>query len=150
MQPTPPSSPNRPPKAPPGPTGSGMIGGLIILLIFVYLMDHAGKGEVALFSGVDRHVSGINFHDAQCIAIFGGCKIDLRDAQIAGREAVLDTFAVFGGVEIQVPDDWEVVNHNVSIFGGVSEQRRQPLRGSATKTLILNGATIFGGTEVKN
>ena len=150
MQPAPPSGPNRPPATPPRPSGSGMIAGLIILLIFVYIMDHAGKGEVAVFSGVDRHVSAQDFRSAQCTAIFGGCKIDLRDAQIPGREAVLDTFAIFGGVEIRVPDDWEVVNHNVTIFGGVSEHRQRPLRGSATKTLILNGATIFGGTSVKD
>jgi hypothetical protein len=130
--------------------GPGFIVGMIALLAFVYLMDHAGKGEVAVFSGVDRHISAQDFRGAQCTAVFGGCKIDLRDAQIPGREAVLETYAIFGGVEIRVPEDWEVVNHNLTLFGGVSEHRPRPQKGSATKTLILDGATIFGGTAVKN
>ena len=81
---------------------------------------------------------------------FGGCKIDLRDAEMQGREAVLNTYAIFGGVEIRVPENWEVVNHGMAIFGGVSDQRRQPPRGPDTKTLILDGAAIFGGVSVKD
>jgi len=127
-----------------------MIFGLIVLLVFVYLMDHAGKGETAVFGGVNRHIAAQDFHGAQCTAIFGGCKIDLRDAQMPGHEAVVETYAIFGGVEIRVPDDWEVVNRNLSLFGGVNDRTRRSVSGPATKTLILNGATIFGGTTVRN
>lgn len=148
MQPNLPSSPSSPSVAP--GHGPGLVVGLLALLAFVYLMDHASKGEAAVFSGVDRHISGTDFHGAQCTAVFGGCKIDLRDAQIQGREAVLNTYAIFGGVEIWVPEDWEVVNHGVVLFGGMDDHRRRPPRGPDTKTLILDGATIFGGTEVKN
>ena len=151
MQPTPPSAPNRHAPAPPRcSSGPGLVFGLLVLLAFVYLMDHAGKGEAAVFGGVDRHISETDFHGAQCTAVFGGCKIDLRDAQIEGREAVLDTYAIFGGVEVRVPDDWEVVNHNLALFGGVNDQRRRSTNGPYAKTLILNGATIFGGLTVKD
>jgi len=151
MQPNPPSAPNQ--FAPPhrGSSGNtGIIFGVLALVAVVYLVDHASKGEAAVFGGVERHISVTDFHGAQCTAVFGGCKIDLRDAQIQGREAVLETYAIFGGVEIRVPDDWEVVNHNMTIFGGVSDHRRHFPRGPDTKTLILDGATVFGGTEVKN
>ena len=151
MQPTPPNAPYRPTPPRPRPSGSpGIAFGILALLAFIYLVDHGSKGEAAVFGGVDRHISVQDFHEAQCTAIFGGCKIDLRDAQIQGREAVLETYAIFGGVEIRVPDDWEAVNRNVTIFGGVSDHRRHSPRGPDTKTLILEGATVFGGTEVKN
>lgn len=144
MQPSQPSFHPRP------SFGSGIIVGVIVLLAFVYLADHAGRGETAIFGGVDRHIGSSDFHGAQCTAIFGGCKIDLRDAEMQGREAVLNTYAIFGGVEIRVPENWEVVNHGMAIFGGVSDQRRQPPRGPDTKTLILDGAAIFGGVSVKD
>ena len=150
MQPNPPSAPYRPAAPPPRSSmGPGIIG-IIALLAFVYLADHASKGEAAVFGGVDRHISEADFHSAQCTAVFGGCKIDLSDAQIQGREAVLDTYAIFGGVEIRVPEDWEVVNRNLAIFGGVSDQRRRPTKGPYAKTLILEGAAIFGGVTVKD
>ena len=153
MQPNPPSAPNRygppPVHRPPG-SNTGLAFGILALLAFIYLVDHATKGEAAVFGGIDRHIAAQDFHGSQCTAIFGGCKIDLRDAQIQGSEAVMSTYAIFGGVEIRVPDDWEVVNRNTSIFGGVNDHTRQSSSGRGGKTLILDGVTIFGGTEVKN
>jgi predicted membrane protein len=142
--------PNQPRFNPRSSVGPGLIVGMIALFAFVYLVDHASKGEAAVFGGVDRHIAASDFHGAQCTAIFGGCNIDLRDAQIEGSEAVLETYAIFGGVEIRVPEDWEVVSRNVAIFGGVSDHRRRPLRGPDTKTLILEGVAIFGGVTVKD
>jgi hypothetical protein len=127
-----------------------MVFGILALLAVLYLVDRGSRGEAAVFSGVDRHIATLDFRSAQCTAVFGGCKIDLRDAQIQGREAVLNTYAIFGGVEIRVPEEWEVVNRGVTIFGGLDDHRRRPLPGPDTKTLIVEGATIFGGTTVKN
>jgi hypothetical protein len=123
---------------------------LIALLAFIYLVDHSNGGDVAVFGGVDRHIPAQDFHHAQCTAVFGSCKIDLRDAQIAGREAVLETYAVFGGVEIRIPEEWQVVNNGIAVFGGVGDHRRHPPKGPGTKTLVLDGAAVFGGVEVKD
>ena len=150
MQPNSPSVP-RPPAAAPRPgssIGSGFIVGILVLFALIYLFDHAGSGEVAVFGGVDRRIATQDFRRAGCTAIFGGCKIDLRDAQMQGSEAVLDTYAIFGGVEVRVPEDWEVVNRGVAILGGISEHRRHS--GSASKTLYVQGAAVFGGVEVKD
>ena len=151
MQPNSPSANS--PSASPRPRfslGPGVIVGVIALLAVLYLLDRASNGEAAVFSGVDRHITAQDFHGAQCTAVFGACKIDLRDAQIQGREAVVDTFTLFGGVEIQVPQDWEVVNRSFTLFGGTGDHRRHPPTGPDTKVLILEGATVFGGLELKN
>jgi hypothetical protein len=151
MQPTPPNAPNPPAAGRPRySSGPGVLVGVIALLVVVYLVDHASKGEAAIFSSADRHISAQDFRGAQCTAVFGSCKIDLRDAQILGREAVLDAYAVFGGVEVRVPEDWEVVNHSVALFGGLGDRRQHNPRGPETKTLILQGVAVFGGVQVKN
>jgi hypothetical protein len=152
MQPQPPSAPNvpSPPSRPGFSAGPGVVIGLIALVAFVYVMDHVGKGETAVFGGVERHISAQDFHGAQCTAVFGACKIDLRDAQMQGNEATLETYAVFGGVEIRIPEDWEVVNRSTAIFGGIGDQRRHAPTGPDTKTLILEGAAVFGGVQIKN
>ena len=103
-----------------------------------------------MFGGVERHISAQDFHGAQCTAVFGACKIDLRDAQMQGREATVETYAFFGGVEIRVPQDWEVVNRSFALFGGIADHRRHPPSGPDAKTLILDGAAVFGGVEVKD
>ena len=62
----------------------------------------------------------------------GGCEIDLRHASMPeGRAAVLDTFAFWGGIEIRVPEDWEVVSQGIAVLGGfVNNARSQPGRAS--------------------
>ena len=152
MQPNTPSGP-RPPSVAPSPRssiGPGLVIGVIALLAFVYLLEHASKGETAIFGDADQRISEQDFRRGQCTAVFGACKIDLRDAQIQGREAVLETYAIFGGVEIRVPQDWEVVNRSIAVFGGIDDHRREPPSGPGTKTLILNGAAVFGGVTVKD
>jgi len=151
MQPTPPSTPVPPPAAPrPRNNGPSIIIGALILVAFVYLADHVGKGEAAVFGGVERHITEQDFHRTQCAAVFGGCKIDLRDAQITGSEAFLDTYAIFGGVEVRVPEDWEIVNRGVAIFGGISDHRRRGAASPKAKSLVIEGAAIFGGVDIKD
>jgi len=150
MQPNPPNPPNQPAARPRSSLGPAFIVGMLALVAFVYVVDHLSKGEAAVFSSVDRNISAADFHGTQCTAVFGECKIDLRNAQIQGREAVVETYAIFGDVEIWVPKDWEVVNHGFAVFGGMGDQRRRSSGGSDTKTLIVQGAAVFGAVQVKN
>lgn len=151
MQPNPPST-SRPqqygPARPAFSAGPGLFVGIIALLLLVYFVDQAAKGEVAIFSGIERRITTQDFHGTGCTAIFGGCKLDLRDAQIQGTEAVVNAYAIFGGTEIRVPEDWEIVNRGIAIFGGVSENRRHT--AAPAKRLIIEGAALFGGVEIKN
>ena len=78
----------------------------------------------------------------------GGCEIDLRKATIGEEEAVLDIFAFWGGVVIQVPEEWEVDNRVNAFLGGV-ENKTRPVPSGAQR-LVLTGTVLMGGAEVKN
>jgi hypothetical protein len=92
---------------------------------------------------------GREFRGGRAMAVMGGCQIDLRHATIPeGREALIDTFAMWGGIEIRVPEDWEVVNRGSAFLGGF-ENKTRPLPGAA-KRLVVTGTVIMGGVEVKN
>ena len=73
----------------------------------------------------------------------GGCEIDLRHASMPeGRAAVLDTFAFWGGIEIRVPDDWEVVSQGSAVLGAfVNNARSQP---GAKRRLLVTGPRDHG------
>jgi len=151
MQPNQPiPNPQSPAPRPRFSVGPGAIIGVVVLLAGVYMLDHAGTGDVAVFSSVDRRISTPGFQGGQCTAIFGSCKYDLRDAQMQGREAVLTSYALFGGVEVLVPDDWEVVSRGFAVFGSVGDRTRHPSTSPDKKTLILDGAAVFGSVQAKN
>jgi hypothetical protein len=79
----------------------------------------------------------------------GGVELDLRNAQIKeGEEAVLDTFALWGGVEITVPENWRVVGQVMPLMGGFENKTRAS--GASGPVLIVKGTAVMGGVEVKN
>ena len=103
---------------------------------------------IAILSGVQRANSARNFRGGEMTAFMGGCAIDLRQAAING-EAVLDVFAMWGGIEISVPENWTVIDRVTPIMGGVEDSTRAPGIPQG-HTLIVRGVVVMGGIEVKN
>lgn len=101
----------------------------------------------AVFAGQDINMNGEEFNGKNLSAVFGGVKLDLRKAKIK-EDAVINATAIFGGVEILVPDDVAVVTKSNSIFGGVSNKTNNNPKDGAP-TIYVNGAGIFGGVEIK-
>jgi predicted membrane protein len=101
----------------------------------------------AILGGFERRVSAPDFRGGEITAIMGGCEIDLREAGLAG-EAVINVFAIWGGITIKVPADWTVVLHGSPIMGGFTEKTARPPDNS--KRLVVTGYAIMGGVEVRN
>jgi len=115
-----------------------------------------GKGggplsSVAVFGGIERRVEGTIVEGGSLVAFFGGFKIDLSRAEMEGERAVIDATAIFGGGEIIIPEWWKVSVEGLGIFGGyVDKTRHVPRPDRAVKTVVVRGAAIFGGIEVKS
>jgi predicted membrane protein len=109
---------------------------------------HSTVSALAVLGGVHRGNNSRAFRGGDLTAVLGGCEIDLRQAAIDG-EAVIDVFAMWGGIEIKVPEDWTVASSVVPILGGFEDQTR-PQRGAANHRLIVRGFAIMGGVEVKS
>ena len=43
------------------------------------------------------------------VAVFGGVELDLRKAAMKSNQVRVECNAVFGGIEIRVPETWMVV-----------------------------------------
>ena len=102
----------------------------------------------ALLGGVARGNNSSAFRGGELTAMMGGCEIDLRHASIDG-EAVIDVFALWGGIEIRVPPDWTVVSRITPILGGVDDKTRPP-QAASRHCLVLRGFVVMAGVEVKN
>lgn len=103
---------------------------------------------IALLGGTTRSSNAQDFRGGELTAIMGGCEIDLRHASFEG-EAIIDVFALWGGIEIKVPEDWSVDIVGTPLMGAFEDNTRQPKSGS-TKRLVVKGYAIMGGVEVEN
>jgi hypothetical protein len=103
----------------------------------------------ALMSGVDRKYTSKSFLGGDATALMGGCEIDLRQTQLTGGQIVVDLFAFWGGIDLYVPGDWTLRNEVLAILGGVEDSRKQT-GADPNKVLVIRGAAIMGGIEIKN
>lgn len=102
----------------------------------------------AVFGSVKRTVLSKNFAGGEINAVLGGCEVDFTKADFTGR-VMLEVNSVFGGTRIIVPPNWTVVSEMDSVFGSLEDKRpTQLLQPDPTRVLILQGASVFGGTEL--
>jgi predicted membrane protein len=108
--------------------------------------------DFVLFGGRDERVTSDDWQGGEATAVFGGYTIDLRHAEMKGTEAQLEARAVFGGVEVRIPDHWVVELKGAPIMGAFEDKTRppRPEPGVPPKRLIVSGVAIFGGVEIKN
>lgn len=107
---------------------------------------------VHIFSGGERQIVSENFRGGKITAVFGGSEIDLTKAKLAPGISELEIAAVFGGATIIVPDDWNVKIEVTPVLGGFGDSRKlHPGRTiDMSRQLIIKGAVVFGGGEVKS
>jgi len=103
----------------------------------------------AMLGGADHQSNSGDFRGGDATAILGGCKLDLRQATIKSGEAVLDTFAMWGGIEIIVPPEWSVVLQGTPILGSYEDKTRPPQQANGPR-LVIKGVVLMGGVEIKN
>jgi hypothetical protein len=104
--------------------------------------------EFAVLSGLSPRVSSSSFKGGEARAFMGGLEIDLRDSDFDG-EAVIEVFAMMGGIEIKVPPNWTVNADITPIMGGMEDKTLAAER-DPNKKLTLRGLVLMGGIEVQN
>jgi predicted membrane protein len=103
----------------------------------------------AILGGSKRRNNSQDFRGGDVTAIMGGCELDLRTAGITPpHEAVLEVFAMWGGIILKVPTDWTVISSVDPILGGFDDKTLTPREDS--KRLVVRGTVLMGGIEVRN
>lgn len=116
---------------------------------FKKVQAEAGKFAeyAATFSGQDLDYAGIVFDGVELNAVFGGIKCDLREAVIQ-KDAAIRMSAIFGGVDVLLPEHVNVRVSTTSIFGGVGNKHKNS-NAEGVPTVYVSGTCLFGGADIK-
>jgi class 3 adenylate cyclase len=80
----------------------------------------------------------------------GGCDLDLRRAEIEGPEIEITAVAFWGGVQIIVPEGFDVELRGFSFMGGRSLRTRDIPIVPGSPRIVVRGFAVMGGVDVKS
>ena len=131
----------------------------IIIVLGVSVMTSRGssRGKIAasdredvmaILSGSEVRVESKDFKGSRVTSICGGAMIDLRKAVIK-KEATIDVFAFWGGIEIIGPEHVMVKNNTSAIMGGVEQQAGGDAVKEGSPILYVTGDVVMSGVEIK-
>ncbi|MBN0045824.1 DUF1707 domain-containing protein [Streptomyces actuosus] len=104
---------------------------------------------VAVLSGFQRRGRWTVPRRFNCFAFCGGGEIDLREANFADREVVINCVAIMGGLQVVVPPGVEVVVRGIGIMGGF-DQRETGVPGEpGAPRVVVTGFAFWGGVGVE-
>lgn len=102
-----------------------------------------------VFGSIIRKIQAQDFEGGKIAVVFGGADIDLRGSATTHREMTLRTDAVFGGIDVIIPDTWQVDMRGGGFFGGFEDlTHRSP--NSTGPRLIVAGGAVFGGVTIRS
>lgn len=126
--------------------------GLSLLFRRSYITNTASKKErddvFALMGGSQITNTAKLFKGSKITAIMGGAQIDLRKATIT-EDAVVELFSFWGGIEIIVPDNVQILNKVNCVMAGSEDKTVQKVDKNSPK-LTIAGDLIMAGAVIRN
>lgn len=101
----------------------------------------------ATFGGQNLNFHNKEFEGCDLTAVFGGIKCDLRNS-IIKKDTIINANAIFGEIDILVPEDINIEVTTTPIFGGVSNKKISSSKDKS-KTIYIKATCIFGGVDIK-
>ena len=125
------------------PAGAGDWAGRIV----------GGEGSsqwgVAIMGGFERKGRWTMPKRFNSFAFWGGGVIDLREANFADGEVVVNCVAIMGGMSVIVPPGVEVVVRGIGIMGGFDHSQEGVPGDPGAPRVVVTGFAFWGGVGVE-
>ncbi|MCJ1677131.1 DUF1707 domain-containing protein [Streptomyces sp. APSN-46.1] len=104
---------------------------------------------VAVMSGFQRKGHWTVPGRFNAVAFWGGGELDLREADFAQREVVINCVAIMGGIQITVPPGVEVDVRGIGFMGAFDQRGTSGPRRPGAPRVVVTGFAMWGGVEIR-
>lgn len=102
------------------------------------------------FGGVKHIVLDPVFKGADLNVSFGSIVLDLRRTRLEDQYTYIMVDASFSGIELYLPNDWNVIVEAGSTLGGIEDNRFVSSQVDESHKLVIRGDVTFSGISIKN
>lgn len=105
--------------------------------------------RVLIFSSMNQLVESDTFQGGEIITIFGKAEADLTTVKTKEKHIAIDLTAVFGSIDLRVPENWNIHSEGVGVLGSFNNNSNG---GQVKKTVDvkIKGVAILGEVKVSN
>ncbi|PSM43734.1 hypothetical protein C6Y14_08910 [Streptomyces dioscori] len=111
--------------------------------------EGTSRWGVAVMSGFERRGHWTVPKRFNCFAFWGGGVVDLREANFADGEVVVNCVAVMGGLNVVVPPGVEVVVRGIGVMGGFDHGQEGVAGEPGAPRVVVTGFAFWGGVGVE-
>jgi hypothetical protein len=111
---------------------------------------NAKSTVVAIMSGADRTGRWRLGRRCRAIAVMGGCKLDLRGAELTAPDPVIRAVSIMGGIDIVVPEGIAVEVTGLAVMGGKSARIKDVQPQPGAPRLHVRVFALMGGVSVRS
>jgi hypothetical protein len=112
-------------------------------------VDH-GRWLVGLFGGSEQRGRWRLSSRLRIIALLGGVRLDLGNAQPEAAESVITVLAFLGGVDLIAPPGLPIELSGISLVGGKSDKRPSAPRLPGAPLLRVRALAVLGAVGIKH
>ncbi|MFI5670253.1 DUF1707 domain-containing protein [Streptomyces sp. NPDC051704] len=109
----------------------------------------SASAAVAVMSSFQRKGAWTVPPRLDAVAFWGSGDLDLREANFAEREVVINCIAIMGGIQITVPPGVEVDVRGFGFMGAFDQRDTPGATEPGAPRVVVTGLAFWGGVEVK-
>ncbi|MFE2290326.1 DUF1707 domain-containing protein [Streptomyces sp. NPDC059452] len=110
--------------------------------------DGPADNLVAVFSSATRKGRWRVGPRTNAFSLFGSVEIDLTEALFSQRLTVINATAIFGSVDIRVPENITLRGSGTGVLGGFAVRSLESVDPEAP-VVVVNGYSVFGDVNAK-
>lgn len=107
------------------------------------------RWSLAVMGGTDRSGRWTVGRRHLAATVMGGIDLDLRDAELESSEVSITVFALMGGVDVLVPEEFALDAAGFGCMGAFDESDKAEPAPAGAAVVKVRGLALMGGIDVR-
>ncbi len=104
----------------------------------------------SVMGSATQTVTSDNFRGGRASTVMGNANIDLREASIQEKPAVLDINVVMGEIKLKAPRDWNIRVDDDTVMGDTKDERAPSETEESQTDLIIKASVVMGSLKIED